>query len=86
MKARPKDGIAEKRDRLKRRIMGARSRAGEASPDPDQVKQGARRAAGIAQENPLGLALGSVAAASSRGCSFRRRRSRTSGSGRSPTR
>ena len=27
----------------------------------DEVKQGARRAAGVAQQNPIGLALGSVA-------------------------
>ena len=31
------------------------------TPDGEQVKDNARRAAGIAQENPLGLAVGSVA-------------------------
>jgi Protein of unknown function (DUF3618) len=33
----------------------------ESTPDTGDVKQGARRAVGIAQENPLGLALGAVA-------------------------
>jgi len=31
------------------------------TPTTDEVRQGARRAVGLAQENPLGLALGSVA-------------------------
>ena len=54
VKTRTKDNIADKRDRLKERITGT-------APDPDEVKQGARRAVGVAQENPLGLALGSLA-------------------------
>jgi gas vesicle protein len=33
----------------------------ESTPDGGDVKLGARRATGIAQENPLGLALGAVA-------------------------
>ena len=40
---------------------GASSAVGERSPSGEDVKHGARRAAGIAQENPLGLAVGSVA-------------------------
>ena len=36
--------------------------AGDTSPDGAQVKEGARRAAGVAQENPLGLAVGAMAA------------------------
>jgi ElaB/YqjD/DUF883 family membrane-anchored ribosome-binding protein len=54
VKTRAKDNIADKRDRLKERITGT-------TPDADEVKEGAKRAAGIAQENPLGLAIGSVA-------------------------
>jgi gas vesicle protein len=54
VKTRAKDNIADKRDRLKERITGA-------TPDTDEVKGGARRAVGVAQENPIGLALGSVA-------------------------
>jgi hypothetical protein len=37
------------------------SRVGEATPSGDQVRRRARRAAGLAQENPLGLAIGAVA-------------------------
>jgi gas vesicle protein len=54
VKTRAKDNIADKRDRLKERITGT-------TPDPDDVKQGAKRAVGVAQENPLGLAVGSLA-------------------------
>jgi gas vesicle protein len=55
VKTRAKDNIADKRDRLKERITGT-------TPDPDDVKQGAKRAVGVAQENPIGLAIGSLAA------------------------
>jgi gas vesicle protein len=54
VKGRAKDNIAEKRDRVKERITGT-------APDPEEVKQGAKRAVGVAQENPIGLAIGSVA-------------------------
>ena len=54
VKTRAKENIADKRDRLKERITGT-------APDPDEVKQGAKRAVGVAQENPLGLAVGSLA-------------------------
>jgi Protein of unknown function (DUF3618) len=55
VKTRAKDNVADKRDRLKERITGT-------TPDADEVKQGAKRAVGIAQENPIGLAIGSIAA------------------------
>jgi hypothetical protein len=55
VKTRAKDNIADKRDRLKERITGT-------APDADEVKQGAQRAVGVAQENPIGLAIGSLAA------------------------
>jgi gas vesicle protein len=54
VKTRTKDNIADKRDRLRERITGT-------TPDPDEVKQGAKRAVGVAQENPIGLAIGSLA-------------------------
>ena len=38
------------------------SGVGNATPDARQVRDGARRAVGVAQENPLGLAIGAVAA------------------------
>jgi ElaB/YqjD/DUF883 family membrane-anchored ribosome-binding protein len=37
------------------------SRVGDATPSGAQVKQQAKRAAGLAQENPLGLAVGAAA-------------------------
>jgi Protein of unknown function (DUF3618) len=40
---------------------GVAERVREATPGGAQVKQRARRAAGLAQENPLGLALGAAA-------------------------
>jgi polyhydroxyalkanoate synthesis regulator phasin len=61
VKARVKDSVADKRDRVKERITGAGSSVGDATPDADDVKQGAQRAVGVAQENPIGLAIGSVA-------------------------
>jgi gas vesicle protein len=61
VKARAKDSVVDKRDRLKERITGAGSRVSDATPDGEQVKQGARRAVGVAQENPIGLAVGSLA-------------------------
>jgi ElaB/YqjD/DUF883 family membrane-anchored ribosome-binding protein len=61
VKSRAKENIAGKRDRLKARIKGTTSRVDEATPDAEQLKAGAKRAAGVAQENPIGLALGSLA-------------------------
>jgi ElaB/YqjD/DUF883 family membrane-anchored ribosome-binding protein len=37
------------------------SRVGDATPSGGQVKQQAKRAVGLAQENPLGIAVGAVA-------------------------
>jgi ElaB/YqjD/DUF883 family membrane-anchored ribosome-binding protein len=59
--SRIKESVADKRDRLKQQMSGTTSRVSEATPDGSDVRQGARRAAGIAQENPIGLALGGVA-------------------------
>jgi ElaB/YqjD/DUF883 family membrane-anchored ribosome-binding protein len=50
VKSRAKDKVSETKDRLTGKVS-------EATPDGGQVK----RAAGIAQENPLGLAIGGVA-------------------------
>jgi gas vesicle protein len=40
---------------------GVAGRVGDAVPSGEQVKRQARRAVGLAQENPLGLAVGAVA-------------------------
>jgi hypothetical protein len=59
---------ADVKTRTKEKVSGAvesvKSKVGgvnEATPGREDVKQGARRAVGVAQENPIGLALGSVA-------------------------
>jgi hypothetical protein len=60
--ARVRDSVAEKTDRLRSQMSGTASRASDSSPDMGDVKDGARQAAGVAQENPLGLAVGAAAA------------------------
>jgi hypothetical protein len=62
VKSRVKESFAEKRDRLRAQMSGTSSRIGEATPDTEQVKQSAKQAVGVAEENPLGLALGGLAA------------------------
>jgi ElaB/YqjD/DUF883 family membrane-anchored ribosome-binding protein len=59
-KADVKGRARDKVDDLKSKVTGATSKMSDATPDAGDVKHGARRAAGIAQENPLGLALGAV--------------------------
>ena len=64
--------IRNAKDRVVESIAGAKgsandslgnttARVGDAAPSADQVAQQAKRAVGVAQENPLGLALGSFA-------------------------
>jgi hypothetical protein len=59
--ARAKDSIGEKVDTLKSKISGAGGHVSDATPSGAEVKQGARQAVGVVQENPLGLALGAAA-------------------------
>ena len=61
VKARTKDRVNSKIDRVRDRLGLGVSRVTAAAPSPDDVRDGAARAAGLAQENPLGLAIGSVA-------------------------
>jgi hypothetical protein len=61
VKERAKDSVTEKKDKLMSKVTGAGERVNEAVPGPGQVKEGAQRAAGVAQENPIGLAIGGVA-------------------------
>jgi hypothetical protein len=42
-------------------VAGTASRAGDATPSRGEVKQQSRRVAGMARENPLGLAIGAAA-------------------------
>lgn len=61
VKGRAKDRAREMRDKVTGAVTGSAHSVNEATPGTEDVKQGARRAIGIAQENPLGLALGGVA-------------------------
>jgi hypothetical protein len=58
---RAKEAVSGRVDSMKAKISGAGSSVSDATPDGADVKHGARRAKGMAQENPLGLALGAVA-------------------------
>jgi gas vesicle protein len=61
VKARAKDSITDRVDSVKSRVGIATSKVSDATPSGQDVKHGARRAKGIAEENPLGLAIGAVA-------------------------
>lgn len=68
VKARARDSIQDKKESVmgvassaKERLVGAGQSVGDATPDKQQVKQKARRAKSVAEENPLGLAIGAVA-------------------------
>jgi Protein of unknown function (DUF3618) len=62
VKSRVKETFADKKERLRNQMMGTTSRISDATPDSGQVKQGAKQAVGVAEENPIGLALGGIAA------------------------
>jgi ElaB/YqjD/DUF883 family membrane-anchored ribosome-binding protein len=72
VKSRAKENLQDKTQSAKESIVGVKDRiagAGESvtssvsdrTPDPDEVKHKANKAASVAQENPLGLAIGSIA-------------------------
>ena len=62
VKTRVKESISDKRERLISQVQGTTHKVGDATPDGQQVKEGAQQAVGVAQENPLGLAIGGLAA------------------------
>jgi gas vesicle protein len=53
--------VSGKVEAVRAKLGGARSRVEEATPGTEDAKQRARRAVGLTQENPIGLALGSAA-------------------------
>lgn len=59
--ARAKENVQGKVDAVRQKVTGVAHRADEATPSTGDVRDGAQRAVGVAQENPLGLALGAVA-------------------------
>jgi gas vesicle protein len=62
VKSRAKDSLRERKEAVVGATQSVKDRVVGASPDPDQVKQQAKRAKSVAQENPLGLAVGAIAA------------------------
>jgi ElaB/YqjD/DUF883 family membrane-anchored ribosome-binding protein len=52
---RAKEAVSDKVDTLRSKVSGT-------TPDSEDVKHGARRAAGVAQENPLGLGIAALGA------------------------
>ena len=61
VKARAKDSVTEKTGAVKDKVNSVMGRASDSTPSGDDVKEGAKKAVSTAQENPLGLAIGSVA-------------------------
>ena len=72
VKSRAKENLQDKRDSAKESILGVKDKivgaggsvtsgVSDRAPDSAQVKQTARQAKSVAQENPLGLAIGAVA-------------------------
>lgn len=59
--SRTKEAMSDKMSNIKEKVTGAAGTVNEATPSGQDVKQNARRAKGIAQENPLGLAVGAAA-------------------------
>ena len=51
----------EKVDSLKSKVTGAKGSVADATPSGGDIKHQAKRTVGIAQENPLGLAIGAAA-------------------------
>jgi ElaB/YqjD/DUF883 family membrane-anchored ribosome-binding protein len=70
--SRAKEAVSEKVENVKSKVSGtatrareavtgATDRAAEATPGRGEIRQQTRRAAGLAKENPLGLAIGAAA-------------------------
>jgi ElaB/YqjD/DUF883 family membrane-anchored ribosome-binding protein len=59
--ARAKESISDKVDALRSKVTGVGSQVSDAAPEAGEVKQGAKQAVGVVQENPLGLAVGAAA-------------------------
>ena len=61
IKSRAKDSVTGKVDAVKEKVTGAAGSVADATPSAGDIKHSTRNAAGVAQENPLGLAIGAVA-------------------------
>ena len=60
VKSRAKESVTDKTDAIKSKVSGVMGKANDATPSTGEVKEGAQQAVSVAQENPLGLALGAV--------------------------
>lgn len=60
--SRASDAAGSSGSRLSSTVSGMKSRLGQTLPDAGDVKYGARRAVGMAVENPIGLMIGGLAA------------------------
>jgi hypothetical protein len=56
-----KSKVSDTANRAKEAVTGTASRVGDATPSTGEVKQKTRQVAGMAKENPLGLAIGAAA-------------------------
>jgi hypothetical protein len=56
-----KESIGDKTDRLRQQMSSTTSKVSDATPGASDIRDGAQQAVGIAQENPLGLAIGGLA-------------------------
>jgi gas vesicle protein len=61
VKSRAKESVSGRVDTVKEKLVGAKDSVTDATPSGGDVQQGAKRAVGVAQENPLGLAVGAAA-------------------------
>jgi gas vesicle protein len=59
--SRAKDSISDKVQAVKAKVTRAGSAVAETTPGREDVTQAGERAVGVAQENPLGLAIGAAA-------------------------
>jgi gas vesicle protein len=59
--ARAKESISDTFQGVKDKFSGTGAQVADAAPSGDDVKQAGRRAVGVAQQNPLGLAIGAAA-------------------------
>jgi len=59
--SRAKESVSAKVQDVKGKITGTGSRLADAAPGGEDVKRAGTRAVGVAQENPLGLAIGAAA-------------------------
>jgi hypothetical protein len=59
---RVKSSLGEQTEKVRTQMQSTASQVNDATPGTADVREGAQRAVGVAQRNPLGLALGGVAA------------------------